>query len=337
MDVKGSWNEYQANRGYNLYSRTITILLGVVSIVTGVICLAWVIYSHLDGHMDFNACPLLIISGILVIVYSKRPPRYAVTITAMTLALIVFFKMVSALDTRSLTNLLVMSLYTVAMMIAAVSYFLGNRHNAWRITILVALHGALCVANIAFVLYLNTPWTELWTRCPEDIASLAFCLVFIYYLMQPAVKEDSVNKLMKTGVSTLESVAVSRPSVYITEASLKEMLGQTISTWKFYKEGPLVSEGRSEIIDKKQVFECSSKVWRGENFIRVSFDRDVRDRTFGNGFEIRYITYADEALGRFVYLYGREGFFIKLRVVSEEEKVEEDEIETESYDEVDVR
>ncbi len=90
-------------------------------------------------------------------------------------------------------------------------------------------------------------------------------------------------------------------------------------------------------MDQTKVFECSSKVWRGENFIRVSFDRVDRDSTYGNGFEIRNIVYADEDLGRFVYLYGREGFFIKLRVVSEEEEQEQNEVETERDDSVEVR
>ncbi len=336
MSFKDSWNEYRANRGFNLYSRAVTVVLGVVMIVVGVLCLIKLI-SVLDQHMSIHGYPLLIPAGILVILTSRKPPKYAVLITTVTLALCVLIKLFTSPYSRPVTDIVVTLVYCAVLLYSAASYCMGNRHNAWRITILVAIHAVLLVGNIAFSLYLSVPWQDLWKECTEEILALVFCFTFIYYLQQPAVKEDSVNKLMRTGVSSLEAVAVSRPTVYIREAALKEMLGQTTATWKFYKEGPLASEGRSEIVDQKKVFECSSKVWRGENFIRVSFDRVDNDSTYGNGFEIRNIVYTDEDLGRFVYLYGREGFFVKLRVVSEEEEQEQNEAETERDDSVEVR
>lgn len=336
MSFVDSWKDRQTNKGFNLYSRAVTIVLGIVMIVVGVLSLIKLI-SVLDQNMSIHGYPLMIPAGILVILTSRKPPKYAVIITSVTLALCVLIKLFTTPYSRPITDILITLVYCAILVMSAISYCMGTRHSAWRITVLVVIHAVLCIGNIAFSLYLSVPWHDLWKECTEELLALVFCATFIYYLQQPAVKEDSVNKLMKTGVGSLEAVAVSRPSIFIRESALKEMLGETTSTWKFYKDGPLVSEGVSEIVDQKKVFRCSSKVWRGENFIRVSFDRVASDSTYGNGFEIRNIVYSNEVLGRFVYLYGREGFFIKLRVVSEEEEMEQNEAETERDDSVEVR
>lgn len=85
----------------------------------------------------------------------------------------------------------------------------------------------------------------------------------------------------------------------------------------------MASEGRSEIVDGKKTFQCTSRIWRGEDFIRVSLNREDTALSYGSGFEIRSVQYADEDIGRFVYLYGREGYFVKLMLVSDSEQMME--------------
>ena len=322
MKVSETWKVYQANKGLNLYSRAVMVALGVVMIVVGLMTLTKMIMD-MGGHVDFNAYPILIVSGGLVILLSNKPASNAVLITGISLALCIFVRMLYTINDRPLTYTVPVAAYCFILILCSISYYVGNRHNAWRIMVLVIVHIVNYVANILFVLYMTKSWDNVFDGCLEDIVAIVFCCAFVYFLQQPAVREDSINVLMRTGVGALEAVAISRSTIYITESSLSEMLGQTRSTWIDYEDGPVASEGRSEIVDGKKTFQCTSRIWRDEDFIRVSLNRDGSALTYGSGFEIRSVQYVNEDIGRFVYLYGREGYFVKLMLVSDTEQMME--------------
>jgi len=325
MKVAEAWKEHQDNKGLNLYSRAVMVVLGVVMIVVGLVTLTKMIMDS-GSTIDFNAYPILIVSGALVLFLSNKPAGNAVLIAGISLALCVFVRMLYTINDRPLTYTIPVAAFCFILILSSVSYYVGNRHNAWRIMVLVIVHIVNCVANILFVLYMTKSWSNVFDGCLEDIMAILFCCVFVYFLQQPAVREDSINVLMRTGVGALEAVAISRSTIYITESSLSEMLGQTRTTWTYFEDGPVASEGRSEIVDGKKTFQCTSRIWRDEDFIRVSLNRDGSALTYGSGFEIRSVQYAYEEMGRFVYLYGREGYFVKLMLVSDlEQMVEVDE------------
>ena len=331
MRVADTWREYQANKGLNRYSRAFTLFLGFTMIAFGAVTLLKMLLD-LDTGVDFNPYPIFIVSGILVVVLSNRPAMYAVLITSVSLALSIFIMLMDTMFFghmgAPMTYGIIVTAFCLILVLCSISYFIGNRHNAWRIMVIVIIHAASNVANIAFGLYISGgSWPEVLDACLEDFASIFFCSVFVYYLQQPAVRDDSINALMKTGVSSLEAVAISRSTVYIRDSALMELLGQSRATWRNYQDGPVACEGYSEIIDGKKRFQCVSRIWRGEDFVRVSFNYDIPAHTYGSGFEILSVAYTYEDSGRYVHLYGREGFFVKLRIVGDAEKVDDDDLE----------
>lgn len=97
------------------------------------------------------------------------------------------------------------------------------------------------------------------------------------------------------------------------------MTGEDRSAWTTFENGPVAMEGSSEMRDGKVVYKCTSRIWRGEDIVRVSLERESKEHTYGQGFDICSVAYTEDESSRFVHLFGTDGKFVKIRVTDDSE------------------
>lgn len=87
----------------------------------------------------------------------------------------------------------------------SISYYIGNRHNSWRLVVLAIIAVVANVFNL-FTHYILEAMSlaDSINIGLEDIEAVLVCAVFVFYLMQPGVKEDSIGVKLREGISALE-------------------------------------------------------------------------------------------------------------------------------------
>ena len=288
--------------------RWIVIILAGAMIVLGAISLVRIASNYGSYNAYINGYPILLISGILLLLMLKKSAG-AIVLTAS-----VFIALAGIIDTLMIMDYLPVTLsllaigFDVMMVVSAVSYSVGNIHNARRLVLLTLISMVTMVGNF------------LVTSSIEDVLALVVSGIFIFLLDQPGIREDSIGVKLREGIDALESVSISSSEVQVTESSLKCMLGEDRSSWTTFEDGPIDAEGQSEVLDGKIRYACTSRVWRGEDIVRISIIRDAKASTYGSGFDACSVSYTEENGCRYVHIFGEDGVFLKLKVVPDREE-----------------
>lgn len=292
------------------------ILLGATSIIK--MCLDAFYY---EDDLTANGYPIMLVAGFILLKVMKDQANMVVLVSGIIIASVGIIELLITEEEISITLLVLAIGFDLLLIISSMSYYAGNRHNAWRLMVLTAVSVSIYFLNIfaSWIMEEVSLFDSLASHI-EDVEAMIVCVIFIVYLSLPGVKEDSVRIKMRTGADAMQAVSVSSPYVYITGQSLRSMIGEDRTAWTTFEDGPISAEGRSEIWDGKVKYECTSRIWSDEDVIRVSMDRMAKTSTYGYGFDICSVAYTEEELGKFVHLFGRDGKFVKLKVVEDAEK-----------------
>ena len=288
--------------------RWIVIILAGAMIVLGAVSLVRIATTYGSYNAYINGYPILLISGILLLFLLKKSAGTIVLTASTFIAISGIVETLMIMDYIPFTLTLLAIGFNVMMIVSAVSYSVGNIHNARRLVLLTLISMVTMVGNF------------LITSSIEDAMALVVSGIFIFLLDQPGIREDSIGVKLREGIDALESVSISSSEVQVSESSLRCLLGEDRSSWTTFEDGPIAAEGQSEILDGKVRYACTSRVWRGEDIVRISIIRDAKASTYGSGFDVCSVSYTEEDGCRYVHIFGKDGAFLKLKVVPDKEE-----------------
>ena len=297
-------------------SMALVLLLIALLVVAGVCSVAIAIINN--GHVAVPdvADAMLMVLGLILLAIIKKPARHIILVFTLGYSLIDFCVLVVLVLQGETVATLARAIFDVLAVFAAIHYFIGDHHSINQLSLVFAMFFVVQLINIAIIaVTVVLLGKSTFVLVPPILEGLVL-LVFIILIMRPSIREGSLGKIMNANLLAVESLFSDSPKACIRREDIDGILGIDRTKWvPAEADGPIDSLHVARIYDKKREFLITSKVWKGEDEIRISIEQDLKSKTFGKSFVLK--GHVEEVDGENTYLriYGNEGFFLRIRIL----------------------
>ena len=208
------------------------LLTAILLIVRSIDAIYSIIAQLPFSTLDVMIYPALqIIPAILLLKYIKKPARYLIFIFAFSMGLIDLVSNISGMAGFSFSIGMLSMFLDIIYIISAIHAFLGDKHSASRLFYIslgeMAMHGGTLIAYIAsgiFMEYLNL---SIYMAC-----NAGAYLLYTIFLLQPGVRDETMGRKLKIGMTSVEAMMSVSPEAYILRKDVDSMLGKDMSRWE---------------------------------------------------------------------------------------------------------
>ena len=299
---------------------TVSKLLVLIQIMllfaAGVCSLAIVIINEGDVAATVVADVMLLVLGLIMLGLINKPARHVILVFTLGYALIDFCTLLTLVLQGQTAATLARAIFDILVVSSAIHYFIGDRHSINQLTLVFAMF--LVVQIVSILIAASTAMLlgrSFFKLVPMILEGLAI-LVFIFLLLRPGIREGTLGKFLNTSLLAVESLFSSSPEACIRREDVNGVLGIDRSNWTAGEaDGPIDSLHIARIYDKKREFLITSKIWKGEDKIRISIEQDLKSKTFGDSFILK--GHVEETDGEDTYLriYRDDGFFLRILIM----------------------
>jgi len=294
------------------------IVLAMVYMSNSVILLMALAMDEIN-EFDANIildCLLAIIPAVLMLKYLNRNVRVIIlifTVFQSVTGLIDACADALEIQTEGLAIIIVMIFMDCMLLFSGIHCYLGDRHSASRLFFINLILLVLCIFSLlpTFIVA-NGPSVSILLISIADILTI---VIFMILLVQPGVREELIGRRMKRDLVIVESIMTSSSDVYIYVDDVPTLLGLDRSKWyDCSPDSPYACFGVVRVHDPPKEFLFYSRIWKGENFIRMGVDQDLQTDSYGWSFPLRAHTIEQTPEGPYVRLYGDNGFYMRIRM-----------------------
>ena len=297
-------------------STALVLLLIALLVAAGVCSVAIAIMDNGKVAAPDVADAMLLVLGLIMLAIVKKPARHIILVFTLGYALIDFCTLLALVLQGETIATLARAIFDVLAIFAAIHYFIGDHHSINQLSLVFAMFFVIQLITIAIiavtVLLLGKSTLEL---VPPIVEGLVL-LVFIILIMRPSIREGSLGKIMNANLLAVESLFSDSPEACIRRQDVDGLLGIDRSNWvPGEADGPIDSIHTAKIYDKKREFLVTSKIWKGEDEIRISIEQDLKSKTFGRSFVLKGHVEETDGENTYLRLYGHDGFFLRILIM----------------------
>ena len=298
-------------------NKALVVLLGIISIAVGVTGVYAGVTDPEFADLSYLMYALFVVSGIVLMRSTARTHIFIIFVAGVTYGFVDLSTIVPDLLTELDPISIMKAFADLTIVFSSIHCMLGDRHCSIRVFVLCGIDLTMLVAAMAALLLLNDKEGGFNSTIPCIVASIAYIVVFMTFLIRPGVRDDFTKRRLKKGMVVVESMLSTSPSAYIHRKDVDAIVGKDMSSWHTYDEGPIEMEHQAVIYDGARDFIFTSYKWRGEDFIRISIEQKLKAQFFGRGF-VLIGSSLEESDGRdYLRIYGDDGIFIRLLVSDE--------------------
>ena len=296
--------------------RFVVVLLAILYLMHLPVLLA-IILNGQFGTFELRTvadCLFSIIPGTLFFLYLKRNVRTVILVYALYESITGISSMLVELytDTAGNTPMAITMLFMYLLLLSGgIHCYIGDRHSATRLFFI-----DLIILLIDLILKIPELITLPLMQTIIGILDMLEVFTFIILLIQPGVREELITRRMKRGMVAVESIMSSSSETCIYREDIPALVGIDRSNWMVCgPDSPYESFGIVKVHDPPKEFLFCSRIWKGEDFIRIGIDQELNTDAYGWSFPLRKHFVEETPDGLYLRLYGDDGFFMKIRVV----------------------
>ena len=298
-------------------NKALVVLLGVISIAVGVTGVYAALTDPDYADISYLMYALFVISGIVLMRSTAKTHIFIIFVAGITYGSVDLLTNVPGL-LEELDPISIMKAFAdLTIVFSSIHCMLGDRHCSIRVFVLCGIDLAMLLAALAALLLLSESEGEFNTTIPCIVASIAYIVVFMTFLIRPGVRDDFTKRRLKKGMVVVESILSTSPTAFILRKDVDAVIGKDMSSWHTYDEGPIEMEHQAIVYDGVRDFIFTSYKWRGEDFIRISVEQKLKAQFFGRGFVLIGSSLEESEGKEYLRIYGDDGVFIRLLISDE--------------------
>ena len=312
---------WDSPEGIVFVNRVIMVVLGLFMIGMAI---AGVIMTLKEPLIDVEGGYIIMTvyayAGVVIILSTNRSPRFIIFLAGVTFAVMNMIQQAAILTLGDVPAAWLFITMDFVMIMSCILCLLGDRYSALRILgiaaiQLVATYSAQ-MSDVLEITYHMYGYTTFWWMIVECL----FLITYMFLLLRPGIRDDSVKSRIRRGIEIVDSMMISAPSAYIDAKCKDALTGKDRSEWAANEgDGPIESEYTTEVHDGRKVLRLISYRWKGEDEVRFTVLPDLKSRTYGRGFVLRAHSVEERDGISYLRLYGDEGFFLKILLLDSAE------------------
>ena len=282
----------------------------------------------IDVDWSFALMTVYAYAGVVIVLSANRSPRVAIFMGGIAFAVMNLIQQIVIItNVANVPSAILSAIMDFVMIICSILCLIGDRHSALRLLAICAIQFAtVFTAHMLDVLEFTDMfgYTTLWWMTIECL----FLLIFMFLLLRPGIREETVKKRIRKGINVVSSKMVTGPSASIGAKDVAPLVGEDMSRWRRNRDTDRIeSEYRAVVHEEGRVSYLISYKWAGEDDIRMAVASDTKIRPYGSGFVLRDHSIEEIDDVRYLRLYGDEGLFFRLLIDETIPSAEEDDDE----------
>ncbi|AMK13657.1 hypothetical protein AUP07_0605 [methanogenic archaeon mixed culture ISO4-G1] len=298
----------------SMINRALVILLGVIAIIVGITGTYAAVADTEYGDISYVTYMVFVVTGIVLLRSTHKTHIFIIFVAGVTYGAVDLVTNIPSLveDFDGLTFMKMFADLTIVF--SSIHCMLGDRHCSIRVFVLCSIDLMMLLAMAVILVFLNTEEKGLDPTVPCVVASIAYIIVFMTFLIRPGVRDDFTKRRLKKGMVVVESIMSTTPNAFILRKDVDAVVGKDMSSWQTYDDGPIEKEHVSIVYDGPREFIFTSTKWRDEDRIRISIRQNLKSQYFGRGFMLVGSSIEECDGKEYLRIYGDGGIFIRLLI-----------------------
>ena len=301
--------------------KVLVVLIAIVLIIGAVDALYSLICQLPMATFSIMIYPIVqIIPVILLLKYLNKPAKYLIFIFAFFMGLIDLISNIIGLSGLSFSLGMLSMFLDIIFIVSAIHAFLGDKHSASRLFYvslgMIAMHCGELITFYAAGQLMDYLHYALILAC-----NAAAYLLYTIFLLQPGVRDETIGRKLKIGMTSVEAMMSVSPKAYILRKDVDSLLGKDTSRWTVINHGPIEAKFETCLYDDSRKFIITSKKWKGDDTVTINIDQQILTDSYGKSYPIRSYRTEEAEDGEYLRIYGDDGFFMRILLADEPEKV----------------
>ena len=284
-----------------------------------IVCCGVGVYSIIFGK-PFASDPsivsvlMMIIPGILLLLTINRPPRYPISIFAVVVGIVDIIANAPYFFSEYLSVVLPNVFVDLIFIASGIHAFLGDQHSASRLfyisLIQILFHtGSILTAVVANAMNDTLSLTEMTAFLSFSMANY---ILYTLFLLQPGIREETIERKLKRGMTAVEAMLSISPEAFILRKDVPAIIGEDMSAWTPIQEGPIECFHEAKLYDGNRIFKITSKKWRDDGTLVIGIDQDILTSSYGSTICLRAHRIEEIDGETYLRIYGDDGYFARM-------------------------